>query len=115
MKLKNLITTADELRPNAISDEIKAFWVFAFEGDIAELMKVDPPENTWPEDTELLMPYPHDDIYLYYLMAMIDYAMQEMATYELDFVMANSKLDEAKKAYARQNYTPSNKNWKVMI
>lgn len=115
MNLKKVMTIADELRPNAISDEIKAGWLFAFDGDIAEMMKVDPQPNTWPEDTELLMPYPHDDIYQYYLMAMIDYANQEMTLYEIDYVMANAKLEDAKKHYARNNYTPSNKNWSVMI
>lgn len=115
MNLKKVITTADELRPNAISDEIKAEWLFSFDGEIAELMHIDPKPNTWPEDAELLMPYPHDDIYLYYLMAMIDYAQQEMTLYEIDYVMANMKLDEAKKYYARHNYIPSKKNWSVMI
>lgn len=105
MTVKEAIRKADELRPNAISEELKAGWIFEVEGELAEMMEVDPPENTWPElDVQLLMPYPKDGMYIMYLCAMIDNANEETALYANDMVMAQAAMDEARAWWWRNNY-----------
>ena len=114
MTLKLAIKWADEIRPNAISDELKAAWIFEVESQIAEMMGIPCPKNTFPSDTELLMPDPHDNIYYLYAAAMIDFAQQDSETYYNDMVMFNAALDAAKGWYIRQN-TPANAgDWRTM-
>lgn len=96
MKVKEAIKKADFLRPNAIDEELKAEWLVKFDGEMAEMMAVDVPELNWPEDQELLMPYPKDDIYPLYLMARIDLANEETALYQNDMIVANQAISEAK-------------------
>jgi len=96
MKVKEAIKKADFLRPNAINEETKAEWVVKFDGEIAELMSVPVPELHWPEDQELLMPFPKDEIYPLYLMARIDLANEETALYQNDMIVANQAITEAK-------------------
>lgn len=109
MKVRDAIAQADKLRPNKISDERKARWLFELDADFAETMETVPLEFTFPcEDTELLMPYPHDDVYALYLQAMIDFAQQDMELYENDMAMANAAADAAKAWWRRHHpHTPS--------
>ena len=116
MKLKQAIAQADSLRPNLIPDETKAAWVYGLEGEIAEMMRVEPPENVWPVSDDaapLLMPYPHDGIYTLYLCAMIDNANEESALYANDMTVANAAITQAKAWWWRQNPSPSPKSIKL--
>ena len=103
MTVKESIKRADALRPNAIDEEMKAEWLVRFDGEIAELMGIDAPKLQWPEDQELLMPYPKDEIYPLYLMARIDLANEETALYQNDMIVANQAITEAK-AWWYRNY-----------
>lgn len=114
MTLKNAIRKADEIRPNAISDELKAGWIFEVEGQIAEMMGKTCPANTFPRETELLMPAPYDNIYYLYAAAMIDHAQQDSEMYYNDMTMFNAALTSAKSWYIRHNTPKSYGNWSVM-
>ena len=96
MTVKETIKKADALRPNAIEEQEKAEWIIRFDGEIAEMMQVPVPDIKWPEDQELLMPYPKDDLYVKYLMAMIDLANEESALYANDMIVANQAIAESK-------------------
>ena len=105
MTVKQAIRKADELRPNAIPDETKAALLFGLEGELAEMMETEAPENTWPEeDYELMMPYPHDEMYYLYLMAMIDNANEETALYQNDMAVAQQAINESRAWWWRNNY-----------
>ena len=113
MYVKNCITQADAIRPNVLPDEIKVGYLWKLESEIAEMMRIDLPENIWPEDQELLMPAPHDDIYSLYLCAMIDSANQETSLYANDIELANAAIKDAKAWYRRRIRVDSTQNWRV--
>ena len=111
MTLYEVITEADNLRPNAIDDEMKARWVMQLEVEYAELMDVDVPELMFPDDQTLLMPSPHDYSYVYYLNACIDNHNQDTALYNNDHAMSNAAVDDAKSYYRRRNRPAYKGNW----
>lgn len=114
MTNKEAIANANALRPNAISDDHKARWLCRLEGEVAELMGLTQPANLWPDEGELLMPYPYDNIYELYLAAMIDNANEEADLYANDMAMANSAMEQAAAHYRRQNRPANSGSWRVM-
>ena len=114
MKLLNAIKEADALRPNDIPDEHKAGWIFALEGDFAEMYGVDPPANTFPQDCELLVEYPYDDLYVPYLCARIDHANEETNLYQADMAQANMLIARAKAHYRRHHRYIPERNWRTL-
>ena len=114
MKVSEAISRADNLRDNVLTDEQKAAWLFNLDGEIAGIMETDVPVNNWPDDAQLLMPAPHDDIYPLYLVAMIDYYSQESGLYQNDMQIFNAAMGEAR-AWWRRNHRPQKKEyWRVM-
>ena len=103
MKLLEAISYADTLRPNAIDDKLKAMWLWELEAEVAELMEVELPENTFPEDCDLLMPSPQDNIYYLYLMAKIDLAVEDTQLYVNDMTVYNAAVLDAKKWWRRHH------------
>lgn len=115
MKVTEAIAKANELRPNALNDEQKARWLYELDCDVADLKGVEHPAFEWPEvDAELLMPAPHDNIYVLYLAAQIDYYNQESTLYMNDMTVFNSAYDDACAWWRRNNVPESRGNWKVM-
>lgn len=114
MYLKEAMTKADALRPNMISDDQKAAWIYELEGKIAEMMDVLTPENAFPGDAQLLTPPPYDNIYELYLAAMIDYYHEESALYANDMAMFNTALAEARAWWRREHRPKSGGSWEVM-
>ena len=113
MNVKKAITRADDIRPNAISDELKFSWVFEIEGHIAELLGVPVPEDTFPQDSELLMGPPYESIYERYLCAMIDLAQQDTALYANDYELYNATMAEAMAQYRRTNKPAGGGYWRA--
>ena len=85
MTIRQAIERVDEIKPNAFSDKTKVEWLSALEGRLAadvflmavaeiRLLEYKHPDDM---DTELLVKYPHDDIYTYWLQARIDEANGE--------------------------------------
>ena len=119
MNLIKVLDMANKVRPNAAHDDIKVQLLFQqLEGDVAEMLGVDPPEYEYdpsnPVDIELLMPFPYDDIYLWFLCSQIDIMNEETALYADDAAMFNSAWARAKAWYRRKTPTPRRKNWRVM-
>ena len=114
MYLKEAIKRADALRMNTVSDEQKAAWASDLDGQLAEMFGIEPPVNNWPDDRELLMPSPHEEIYQLYLICKIDYYNQEMNLYANDLAVYNAALAEAQAWYRRKHRPRSRGNWKVM-
>ena len=115
MRAKEAIQRADALRMNALDEEQKAAWIYALDGQLAEMLGVEPPVNDWPEsEAELLIPFPHDEIYQLYLICKIDYYNQEMVLYMNDLATYHAALAEAQAWWRRTHRPASRKNWRVM-
>lgn len=115
MKTSEAIANANKLRLNTLDDEQKAHWLHELDCDIAKMQGVPMPAFVWPtENAELLMPAPHEDIYVLYLVAKIDFYDQESGLYANDMAIFNAAYDDAR-AFWRRNHAPAKtKNWGVM-
>lgn len=118
MTLLTALSQANTMRPNAADDAIKAAQLYELEGRVAEMFGVDPPANPYDpesdEDYELLMPAPYDEMYRWYLMAMIDLANEETDLYANDMEVFNASWDRAAAWYRRTTRPAPNRNWRVM-
>lgn len=114
MRLLKAIEEANILRPNDVPDPLKAQWVMNLDGEIAERLGIYPPENPFPNDADLLVWPPYDDVYVKYLCAMIDNANEEVALYANDMAVYNTRMNEFKAAYRRQNRYYTKRNWRTL-
>lgn len=108
MTLLKAIAGANALRPNMIDDSLKADWIYELESEVAELMDVELPEMDFPNDCELLMPKPHDNIYHLYVCAMIDFYLEDTTLYVNDMTIANSAKKSAFSWWRRHNMKKCN-------
>ncbi len=106
--LKEIIALADELNPNAFSNDIKASWVSEAEHTVlSEIHCLAPGEiqDLFPYEVhknDRLTLAPGDDkIYVLYLQAMIDFSNKEYAAYNNDMALFNESLDTYAKWYVR--------------
>lgn len=111
MTIFEAITRANTLRANTLGDAQKYAWVNDLDGQIAEMMGKDAPLSVFPEDRELLMPSPHEEIYQLYLVSKIDYYNNEIDMYTNDLMVYESALNEAKAWWRRNNRPASAGNW----
>lgn len=114
MWMKEAIRRADALRPNTISEEMKAGWVQELEGRLAPVRRAKDPEWVWPEDSELAMPAPYDLVYERYLCAMIDLANQETDLYANDAALFERTYADAIAWWNRTHEPRQYGNWRVM-
>lgn len=90
MKAKEVIQRADRIKPNSFTDEDKLEWLGTLEGRLmADVVLLGPEELearrlVYPEDMEreLLAQWPHDAMYVQWLMAKIDEANGEYNKYQ---------------------------------
>lgn len=105
MKYREAISLADKARPNTVSDDVKFSMLHELETGIAEVMQAEAPANPFPNDGDLLMSAPYDNIYKLYLMAMCDFEMQDTELYTADYAMFGSKYKDAMAAWRRAHPT----------
>ena len=109
MTVNEAIKRADALRPNTFDDEAKARAVMNLDTELAETMGAETPVYAWPQtDPELLMPAPHDGVYVLYLCCRIDLYNQETALYANDAAVYETALAEAK-AWRRRHVRAGDK------
>lgn len=104
MTIRQAIDRADELRPNALSDEMKLLWLAQLDGVLrgqilARHSGADPagPGADAPgaaDGTVLLAPEPYSAVYLYWLMAQVDLALGELTRYTNDMKLYNGALED---------------------
>ena len=87
MMLRRAMAAADDLRPNTVDEVLKSEWMYQLEGELSETLQIEIPEWAWPEDQELIMPPPADQLYIYWLCAMIDWAQLDLQLYQVDKAM----------------------------
>lgn len=115
MTLQEALNDANMVRPNDADDAIKAKELYkGLEGKVADMIGIDCPECPFPDDAELLMPDPFDDIYQWYIMAVIDLYNEETELYANDYRVFEAKWAAAQAWYRRQTRPTNRKNWRVM-
>ena len=116
MKIKDAIHRADDIRPNPFPIDVKVQALAALDGKIAlEIHLMDISEvqkfNYTEEDIEkeLLVPFPHDKLYVDFLVAEIGFDNGEYNKYENDRAMFNQEYGEYLRWFAR-TYKPAQGN-----
>lgn len=105
MYLHKAIAEADKLRPNTVDDEMKAAWLEQLEARLADVLQIEPPDPSWPDDKELMMPRPGDQMYVFWLCAMIDWAQLDLQMYQIDQMMFEESRKSAV-AWWRRHHRP---------
>ena len=95
MKISEIVSIADSLTPNEISEEVKLHWINDVEGRIhCEILKFSPKSymKLTGMKQELMVPMPYARIYVGYILAMAAFTKKEydlysdlMMRYERDF------------------------------
>ena len=107
--LQQALTRIDAICPNAWDETAKLLWLNECENMIQTRILGTAPEQciTYGADTDrstkLLVPAPFDRLYVYYVIAMCDYAAHETAHYTDSMMLFNAALDEYAKWYQRTN------------
>ena len=105
--LQQALTRIDAICPNAWDETAKLLWLNECESMIQTRILGTAPEQciTYDADTDrstkLLVPAPFDRLYVYYVIAMCDYAAHETAHYADSMMLFNAALDEYAKWYKR--------------
>ena len=91
MTIQKLINKVQEEKPNSFSTAKFIEYINEIEADVAEQINVDipvysddPTSDDYDLDQELIVPSPYDRLYVSYVKAMIDYANEEYASYQLN-------------------------------
>ncbi|WP_297232229.1 hypothetical protein [uncultured Flavonifractor sp.] len=114
MRVMDAIAQADELKPNGFSPEIKLAWLNALEGRLAADVFLMSPAGlselryAFPGDeyTAMLVKPPHDDLYVHWLEAKIDYANGEYNKYQNSMQVFNECYGNFVRWFAR-TYEPA--------
>lgn len=111
MTIMEVLNRIDTIKPNGYSQGEKIKWLSALDGDIKakiidthegnESLAFDGYDEETNLTTELLVPAPYDDIYLFWLDAKIDYWNGETRRYNNAVEMFNTAYDEFWKYYNR--------------
>jgi hypothetical protein len=115
MTQQKVLERAQQLRPNMIPEDIMAGQLHVLEAQIAEMMGVPVPADSWPQDRDMLLDDEHADVYVFYLMAVSDELNEEAALYENDRAIFNSRMAEVKAWWRRNNAPERNHAWKVGV
>lgn len=105
MQIEKAIRLADELAPNALSEELKLQYINEVEGVIqSEVMRLSPSDiivyTEADMERELLVKPPYDRVYLAYLTAMYDFAAREYNKYSATIELYNTYMSEYTAWYA---------------
>ncbi len=111
MTISHAIARFDTLYPNVFPYAEKLRWLSVLDGQIFQDVIAAYPENagrtfagygiTTDKSTELLVPFPHDDIYIKYLAAQSDKINSDVARYVNSAAVFNAAYSEFAAYYNR--------------
>jgi hypothetical protein len=104
MTINQAISKADRERANSLSNEAKADQLIHINGQIASEVLRRVEKLKFPDDAEkeMAVPFPYDDIFVYYLCAYIDFRSNDIDGYNNWMAQYNSKLEDFVKSEARK-------------
>ena len=108
MNIQTCMELVDSLAPGRASDTLKLRLLGEIEGRVkVELLDYSPDEtevfdSETPTDTELCVPYPYDQLYWLYVLAMMDYLNGDLGRYENGATMFNAAYQSYGKWLKRQ-------------
>lgn len=102
MTYQEVIERADREKPNAFTTQEKMAWVASLEGKLAanvflmDIEEIRALQHRHPDDLEdeLMVTWPHDDIYVFWLEAMIDRANGEDDKYANSMQLYNAAYSD---------------------
>lgn len=109
MKIMEAIAAADQLCNNMIGEPIKRAWLSELDGRIYyEIMQpcgasgdFSGYDDITPSDTELLIPYPYDSLYVTHLQMEIARHNSEIPRYENARIVFNERLEAFRRWWVR--------------
>ena len=112
MTIAEALAGIDALKPNQFTEAQKLGWLNELDGMVRiELVQTheqpagqpdwEPYDSDTPQTTELLVPFPYDQIYLYWLAAKIDYFNLEYDKYANDSQLYNNAYQTYSDYYTR--------------
>jgi hypothetical protein len=122
MKLREILTTIDQIRPNAYTDAEKIAMLNTIEGRVytdifqkaEEFEGAFIPFEEGQEERELAVPVPFTELYIFFLMSRIDFLNGDSGRYNDTMVLLQNAWDEYA-AYYRENNKPKQTNLHGMI
>ena len=121
MTIIEAINRIDAIKPNSYSQPEKVMWLSTLNGIIkseiidthegAEAVDFDGYNANTPLTTEMLVPAPYDEIYLFWLESKIDYWNGELGKYNNSVLMYNNAYSAFEKFYNR-THMPKSKTFK---
>ncbi len=113
IRCSDILAKVDKLKPNVYSQAIKRSWLNSAEIKIREFMAMY--NNTLLDDSfleeenpALVISEEKSDIYVYYVMAMIDLSNQDITMYNNNVIIFTDMLEDFKKQYRRENIPEKN-------
>lgn len=113
MTIIEAINRIDAINPNNYTQPEKVAWLSTLDGVIkkeiidthegAEAVAFSGYTEETPLDTELLVPAPYDEVYLFWLQSKIDYWNGELGKYNNSISMYNTAYSNFEKAYNREH------------
>lgn len=112
MKIKEVIARFDTLYPNAFSHSEKINWLSELDGriynEILSLYENAPASfkgytSTTSDNTELLVPFPNDDIYIKFMCLKTDLINSDIARFNNSAMLFNSAFTSFANEYNRTN------------
>ncbi|MBE7049161.1 MAG: hypothetical protein E7394_00130 [Ruminococcaceae bacterium] len=113
MTTSDVITKCDRIKPNEYSYGQKREWLNKIESEIRQYASMYSGKNadlsyTNVENPVLFLDDIYMDIYLYYIISMIDLSNQEYALYNNSSSFYNDRLRNWQKKYRRENMPECN-------
>ena len=108
MTVTDIITECDRIKPNEYSYAQKRKWIDKVESEIRQYAALysghyDDMSFVSQENPVLFLGSDNSDIYLYYLISMIDLSNQEYALYNNSSSFYNDRLRKWQKKFRREN------------
>ena len=121
MTISDAVSRCDAMFPSAgLNVEMKISWLSELDRtvkvEIYDTHKDSPPFDGYTADTagstELLVPPPYDEMYIYYLQAKLAYVNGELAQYNNAMTMFNELWGKYARKYNREHRTAASSSMK---
>lgn len=119
MTIREAIDRANNLQFNTYTDAEKINWLSRLDERVALLVwGTSSAAGPWytegmDKDTELIVPSPFDEMYIYWLMAQMSYANGEIEKYNNAIALYNTEYEAYSNWYHRDNMPHQRADWRM--